>query len=278
MEMHWSLFEKSVFNYLEKNVAGEDLYFKHSGSSDSTKGDIEVFYKKIHRFNIECKKDKSQSSQFVLHINKDKKIFSFSKKNKSSSLKAEAIVEHMNNNFNYYTTLNKSMKLNNKLICDKDILYKFVIDNLITKGSRFIATARNLKEHNNIKNLIFLPIWDLENYFDIVGTYRTKRSGSNDPTKENLISFPYETIEIGKSKKKYFVYDKNSEIPKIIGENFFLAKVDPSSGLRRVRFRGKTQNHNVIFSLYLKNISKNNNTDNYIKKLISQEINISRNK
>ena len=118
----------------------------------------------------------------------------------------------------------------------------------------------------------------MENYSNVFTTFRTKQSGSKNPNKENLTSFPYETIEIGQSKKKYFVYDKNSEISKIIGENFFLAKVDPSSGLRRVRFRGKTQNHNVIFSLYLKNISKNNNTDNYIKKLISQEINISRNK
>ena len=50
--MHQSLFEKSVSNYLDKNVGEEDLCFKHSGFSDSAKGDIEVSFKNIHRFKI----------------------------------------------------------------------------------------------------------------------------------------------------------------------------------------------------------------------------------
>ena len=93
----------------------------------------------------------------------------------------------------------------------------------------------------------------MENYFNVFATFRTKQSGSKNPNKENLTSFPYEIIEIEKSKEKcYFIYDKNSKIPDRIGENFFLAKADSSSGLRKVRIRGKTKNHNVIFSLYLK--------------------------
>ena len=51
----------------------------------------------------------------------------------------------MNNNFNYYSKLKKSNHLNIKLLCEKELLYEFVIDNLIFKGSKFIATAENLE-------------------------------------------------------------------------------------------------------------------------------------
>ena len=251
--MPWKLFEESVFNYLIENIASEDLKFEYLGNRDSTKGDIAVIYRNNKIFNIECKENKSQSSQFVLELDREKEIFFFSKKNKSISSKANQIICHMNNNFNYYSKLKKSNYLNNKLLCKKELLYEFVIDNLISKGSKFIATAENLEELNSKKNIIFFSTNQLENYFNIFATFRTKQSGSRNPNKENLTSFPYETIEIEKSKKKcYFIYDKNSKIPDRIGENFFLAKADPSSGLRKVRIRGKTKNHNVIFSLYLK--------------------------
>ena len=128
----------------------------------------------------------------------------------------------MNNNFNYYSKLKKSNYLNNKLLCEKELLYEFVIDNLISKGSKFIATAENLEELNNKKNIIFFSTNQLENYFNVFATFRTKQSGSKNPNKENLTSFPYETIEIEKSKEKcYFIYEKNSKIPDRIGDNFF---------------------------------------------------------
>ena len=149
--MPWKLFEESVFNYIIENIASEDLKFEYLGNRDSTKGDIAVIYRNNKIFNIECKENKSQSSQFVLELDRDKEIFFFSKKNKSISSKANQIIGHMNNNFSYYSKLKKSNYLNNKLLCEKELLYEFVIDNLIFKGSKFIATAENLEELNNKK-------------------------------------------------------------------------------------------------------------------------------
>ena len=270
--MPWKLFEESVFKYLTENICIEDVNFSYLGNSDSTKGDIEVNFRNAQIFNIECKENESQSSQFVLEIDRKNEIFFFSKKNKSSPSNANQIINHMNNNFNYYAGLKKSKNLNNKLLCEKEFLYKFVIDNLISKGSRFIATSKNRKEPYNQKNIIFFPTGELENYFDLFGTYRTKQSGSRIPSKKDLIAFPYETFEIQEFKKKrFFVNDINSEIPDRIGDKFFLQKVN-SFGRRELRIRGKTKNHNVIFSLKLKKNPKNNICENYIKNLISQEI------
>ena len=270
--MPWQLFEESVFKYLTENICIEDVNFSYLGNSDSTKGDIEVNFRNAQIFNIECKENESQSSQFVLEIDRKNEIFFFSKKNKSNPSNANQIISHMNNNFNYYAGLKKSKYLNNRLLCEKEFLYKFVIDNLISKGSRFIATSKNRKETYNEKNIIFFPTRELENYFDLFGTYRTKQSGSRIPSKKDLITFPYETVEIEEFKKKrFFVNDINSEIPDRIGDKFFLQKVN-SFGKRELRIRGKTKNHNVIFSLKLKKNLKNNICDNYIKKLISQEI------
>ena len=270
--MSWKLFEESVFKYLTENICIEDVNFSYIGNSDSTKGDIAVIYRNNHLFNIECKKKKSQSSQFVLEIDREKKVFIFSKGNKSNPSKANEILNHMNKNFYYYATLNKSKKLDNKLLCAKELQFKFVIDNLISKGSRFIATEANYKGLNK-ENIVFFPTGELENFFEIYGKYRTKQSGTTEPSKKALISFPYKTIEIKKSKKKrFFVDDRGSKIPDRIGEGFFLAKVDPFTGLREVRFRSKTKNANVIFSLLLKKSFKNNSDDNYIRSLIFQEI------
>ena len=282
--MPWKLFEESVFKYFTENITIEDVNFAYLGKSDSTKGDIEVNFRNTQIFNIECKESESQSSQFVLEIDRKNEIFFFSKKNKSSPSNANQIINHMNNNFNYYAGFKKSKNLNNKLLCEKEFLYKFVIknisnntnisniDNLISKGSRFIATSKNRKEPYNQENIIFFPTSELENYFDLVGTYRTKQSGSRIPSKKDLITFPYETLEIEEFKKKrFYVNDINSEIPDRIGDKFFLQKVN-SFGRRELRIRGKTKNHNVIFSLKLKKNLKNNICDNYIKKLISQEI------
>ena len=270
--MPWKLFEESVFKYLTENICIEDVNFSYSGNSDSTKGDIEVNFRNAQTFNIECKENESQSSQFVLEIDRQNEIFFFSEKNKSNPSNANQIINHMNNDFNYYAGLKKSKNLNNKLLCEKEILYKFVIDNLISKGSRFIATSKNRKGPYNKKNIIFFLTSELENYFDLFGTYRTKQSGSRIPSKKDLIAFPYETFEIEEFKKKrFFVNDINSEIPDRIGDKFFLQKVN-SFGRRELRIRGKTKNHNVIFSLKLKKNLKNNICDNYIKNLISQEI------
>ena len=132
--MPWKLFEESVFNYIIENIASEDLKFEYLGNRDSTKGDIAVIYRNNKIFNIEYKENKSQSSQFVLELDRDKEIFFFSKKNKFISFKVNQIIGHMNNNFNYYSKLKKSNYLNIKLLCEKELLYEFVIDNLIFKG------------------------------------------------------------------------------------------------------------------------------------------------
>ena len=155
--MPWKLFEESVFNYLIENIASEEIQFEYLGNSDSTKGDIAVIYRNNKIFNIECKENKSQSSQFVLELDRNKEIFFFSNKNKSNPSKANQIIDHMNNNFNYYSKLKKSNYLNNKLLCEKELLYEFVIDNLISKGSKFIATAENLEVINKKKKYNLFP-------------------------------------------------------------------------------------------------------------------------
>ena len=141
--MPWKLFEESVFKYLTDNIRIEEVHFEYLGNSDSTKGDIEVNFRNTKIFNIECKENESQSSQFVLEIDRKNEIFFFSKKNKSSPSNANQIINHMNNNFNYYAGLKKTKYLNNKLLCEKEFLYKFVS---IVKQSGikvFIIHARN---------------------------------------------------------------------------------------------------------------------------------------
>ena len=78
--MPLKLFKESIFNYLIGNIASEELQFEYLVNSDSTKVDIAVIYLNNKIFDIECKENKSQSSQFVLELDRNKEIFFFQKK------------------------------------------------------------------------------------------------------------------------------------------------------------------------------------------------------
>lgn len=243
----WQNFELECYNYLNKTY-GNICDFKYWGKSDSTKSDImvttqdDVFY-------IEVKESTAQSGQFVLIPDKDKKEFIFSNKNKTKPNEfTNIITESMNTDFDRF---NDAGTAGQKININKNIFSQWIIDYYKAKNVKFIITK-------SFEYIIF-PIDKFADYFDIVATYREKKSGSSGLAKKYYsdvllkLNSIYPNIQSHIYDSKLFVnYPSNISGKCFVhdGKEIFLS--DKGSGEYEVRQLSKTRNKNVIFSLSLK--------------------------
>lgn len=266
--MTWRLFEKNVTSYLNSLFDDNIFSFKNFGSSNSNKTDISVFYRNKVICNIECKYKKSQSSQFVLLTDFEQKKFIYSKKNKSPIEDAYELLQHMNGRFGYYSQKKNNNSINNTLLCDEEVLYNFVMRNLSRKADLIISSDYS-DNFNNERPLTITPISKLPLNYNISATYRTKRSGTRAANKNDLIDINIETID---KNGRFFITDKETRLPIYLTEKIYLSNAD-RDGNREIRIRSNTNNANVIFTLSLKNESKKNNTETFIRDYLFQLIN-----
>ena len=274
--MGWQKFEENVYKFLKNTLDIKNLTLDHKGGSDSTTSDIKFSVNNSQKFILEVKKNIAQAGQFVVVGNVKNKKYSVSAKT-VCTLETKSIITHMNNN-NYYRLEEKKFENAPKgkkeaieLICDKKLMYKRVIAQMKTK-SYFIASSHHDKDSNFSKEnpLIIEKIDDLENYFDITGTYRPKWSGSAP------LPIPkYEDVKkIFKCKEegnRLYVIDQNNQYQKYWTEkltpttdrfdaHLYLSK-PIKNDLREVKKLSTTYNSNVIFTLKLKEKNKLDHTD-----------------
>ena len=264
--MGWKDFEKNVTKYLNTNIDLSGVTFINTGGENSNEPDINVLFNSNKIFSIECKKSKSQSSQFVVINNRNS--FIYSEKNRTDPISTEAIIDHMNNHHHYYQSNDTSININLK--CDKHLMFDRVINHLKVK-SKLIISSDYDDDFNASKPLSVFHIDEIKQYFIIDGKYRTKRSGSSPAKKNDLGFIINETIE---KDGRFYLEDPNNLRDSYLGkDNFlFLSKKTDKRGLREIRKRGKTMNANVIFTLELKQDSKKHSDLEIIRKLIYQFI------
>lgn len=263
--MKWQKFELNVTEYLNSIYGDESLKFICKGGSDSTKSDIFLIHNDKNVLNIECKYHVSQSSQFVLMEDLDKKKFYFSPRNKSDKNDAKNLINHINDNYQYYSKKNSLKYLNNKLICDLSIIEEYVINNLQKKSS-LIITSDFTDNFSNKKPLTISKVRDIPKNYNITGTYRTKQSGTRAAIINDTSTLP---IDIIKKNDRLYIYDPNEKNNKYQDNHLFLSKVN-TEGYREIRKRSSTYNANVIFNLQLKDDRKQHTCNNFLKNEIIQ--------
>ncbi len=260
--MAWKKFEKACFKYLSDKHSGE-FSFKSHGQSDSTKADVEVISFGKSKFFIEIKEDISQCCQFVVFPNDETKKFEVSAGVKSPDTQnRRAIVKFMDERYKKFSKVGSS---GISLDIDKDILYGWVNDFYTAKKVKFFITKGD--------EYIIFPISKFSYYFDISAVYRKKRSGSNEPNKdnnyeeieagikENSISGDVEFAFVGNKNRCFFHTNSNIEKQRIVCSNYtyqfktnghskkIKAKNDYVYEVRRL---SNTNNPNVICQLSLK--------------------------
>jgi len=261
---NWELFEENSTEFLNSTVQIKNLSFIRSGGTNSNISDISVNFKSKNIFNIECKFKTSQAAQFVVFNDVKKSSFFDSAKNKGKKDRRTPIIDHMNNNYKYY-----SSKGSVELICNKDLMFNAVKEHYRDKKVLFFISSNHFEEFSKKNFIKVIGLNEMKDNFDISGVYRVKRSGTSDvPQKDisyvkNIISEELGKcrFEINKNKLylqtneslKNFYLDKEKYLLSPVGKNTY-----------RVKKRSNTQNSNIIFTL---TFNPKNTTDNGLKKL-----------
>ena len=167
---NWEKFEFSVAEHLNKIYKESDIFFISHGGSNSNISDISIKKGKKDLFNMECKYDTSQAGQFVVINDESGKEFIDSPLNKGNQSRRQNIIDHMNKEYNYYSSSNKSIELR----CQKQLMIDAIIEHYESKNVLFFASSHY---HSNLnKNFLkIIEINDIGNQFDISGVYRKKR-------------------------------------------------------------------------------------------------------
>jgi len=252
---NWEIFEKSASEFLEKHMNDKDIEFKVVGGSDSTIPDINVYKNKQYITTIEAKFIPSQSGQIVVIDNQTSFSFSQESVNKFSKY-TEIIIKHLNDNFSKYKSYSsKSIKLD----IDKSILFNWVKTNYDNKGAKWIVSS---KKFDNLtkEDLLFIPLNEMDNYFDISASFRIKRSGSGSvplSSQDNVIKlidkkFGNITYETKIIDKKLYILTESSISKTHLEEKFFISTLKNSKYEVRKLNGTENPNPNVVFELKLK--------------------------
>lgn len=245
----WGIFEEECFEFLSKTYGSVSVKFEKSGMSDSTAPDVKVFINGVNTFNIETKMSSAQCGQFVLIPDDINKLFNFSSQNKYPENEySNKMKELMNKDFIGYMKAGTAGK---KLEMEESIFYSWIKGYYAKKNVKFFITKST--------GYVIIPIEKFEQYFDVSTTYRMKKSGSSEPSKDNyaeikeLLNKSGVDVNLENKGKKLFIVSKRD-----IGElklygvnyNYKLAKKDDYKF--EVRRLSNTCNSNVIFSIKLK--------------------------
>lgn len=250
--MTWKKFEENVYDFIKSNLDFNNIHIVHMGNSNSTVSDIDFYHKSNKIFTIECKQAHSQASQFVVKKDEVNKKFFWSQSNKSpKDSAAEKIINSMNNDFEYYSQVNKDDKLDVDLICGRSLMFERVISQIKSKAS-FIASSNHMTNFSKENPLLICKIDDIPENFDITGKYRVKKSGSSELPKKERFKYnkKYKDKILEVDGKIYILDPKKEYTPEKEGE-YFSKELD-DKGYREIRKLSKTKNANVIFSLNLK--------------------------
>lgn len=240
--MNWKDFEYKSLYFLKENFGD---FFELQGASNSTVSDI-LCKKRDKEFYIEAKDNPSQCGQFVLLPIETKQIFEFSPRNKTYENRyAKEIIKYMSDNYNKFCAAGTQGK---DIEMDKNIFYKWIIDYYKNiKNVEYFITNVN-------EDFLIFPTEDFEKYFDVVGKYREKKSGSRSLNKSNI---PDLEKALKKENIHYDLHDlkitseNNLANKTFYGEKYnYLLREDGTE--YKVRMLSNTRNANVIFSIELK--------------------------
>lgn len=255
MAEKWEEFEIASAAFLTEHFKGIDnLEFVSSGKSDSNVPDIIVRVSGIELFSIEAKLSPAQSGQFVIVENDNK--YELSKKNKNENKYSNEILKYINENYiNYKIVTQRGLNLQ----LPGTLMVDWVKEHYKGKKSEFMITSTEI---DGFKKILYTD--QLEEYFDVTGTMRRKKSGSRHIAAKD---FENGKIELEKHAEMHGLRIKNIDttnkfivnffddksVNKNVGSEYFLSQKKDFYILRK---KGNTNNVTVVFSLKYKGDKK----------------------
>lgn len=247
---NWQIFENNVIDFLGKEF--KDVSFTNTGDRNSTVSDIKVQNKNNHLF-IEAKYMPSQSGQIVVLIKNGKFEFSTASKNTLNPCTTQ-IINKLNENFSLYSNIEQSSI---PISIDSTILFGWIKQTYLDKNTKWIISSH--KHTGFTKNeLIFVPINEMNNYFEVSTSLRRKKSGSSSVSGSRQQEVKLLCEKIFNKDIKIIENKSYIELPCLpknihLDENYCLKKEPLNNNLYEIRKKGTTNNPNIMFELKLKN-------------------------
>lgn len=264
---NWEKFEEACFSYLKKHFANEEIDFIKTGGHTSTHSDILFSRQNKPQYYIEAKMNQAQCGQFVLFPDNTQQRFIFSKRNKSDEKYAHAIIDYLNQHFEEYK--NPSTKA---IACPPNLLSQWIINHYQKEYQvKYVITQAEDGQY------IIFPIEQFDHYFAISAVYRTKKSGSANPSVKDINELSillqdnrYADCSIMRRRKHVF-----AQIPTLTDSSITLSGETSSflfkktaDNIYKITKLSNTYNANVIFSITLKQSQNINDLEHFKNSLL----------
>lgn len=263
--MSWQDFEKIAKNFINKIIKINNVRIDGKGGSNSNVKDLIVIKNNKEIFNIEVKEQKSQIAQFVVEIDEKNKKFYLGRINDLAKEKTQEILEHMNQNYEYYKNPTQNSI---KLKCDKEMMYRCIENYFKEKKIKFLISS------SNEKDCVIISSKNFKKNFSITsGNYRRKKSGSSDlPIKfrkeiKEYLNNKFSDSHFEEGGSKFFIKIKkilNKQLDSKLKRTFelknfniFLSETKVEMKFR-IKKLSKTNGPTVIFSIDFHNKTNDN--------------------
>ena len=243
-------FELRCFEYLKSFYKNKNVTFECEGGMDSTVSDIAVVKNNHIDFYIEVKDSNAQSGQFVLLADESRRQFVFSSGNKSEENDmTDIIIDYMNNDFDRF---NNAGTAGATLDIDKSVFTSWITDHYSRMNVKYFISSYH-------GNFVIFPIRYFDKYFDVVSTYRVKKSGSTEPAKRDfqtvkdaIVQITGNTSFIEEGKKLFVELDSCPSVDRFVLGNYTYYFSDKGNYLYEIKRLSNTYHMNVIFGIVIK--------------------------
>jgi len=246
----WEVFQNKATEFLNDNF---NINFAMEGGFDSTTSEITARNKDQVITTIEAKFCPAQAGQIILLSDGTK--FEFSDKSKNSSNKyTQEIIKYLNSNYSSF------LGTNSATIPVTDISYSTLFNWVKTvyseKNVEWIIASEQFDILNE-EDLLFVPLNEIENYFDISVTFRRKKTGNIHIPGKDITDFEYDMdlvtkdYTIKRTNTKYLL-TLNERVSNFnIGTKYLLSMTNKECQYY-IKKKDMNTNPNVMFQLKLK--------------------------
>ena len=245
----WEIFQDEATDFLNNYF---NANFSMDGGLDATTSYITV-RKGIQLITtIEAKYGSTQAGQVVLESLDNK--FSFCDKSKNESNKyTQEIIKYLNAN---YSSFKGSNTASIHVDISDNILFNWVKTIYEEKNVEWIISSNKF---NNLalKDLLFIPINEIENYFDISLVFRRKKTGNTQIPGKDIVDFKEQLDEITKDYKikktdnKYLLTTNSRLTDFNIGSRYLVSMTNVDCQYY-IKKKDINTNPNILFQLNLK--------------------------
>ncbi len=245
----WEIFQDEATDFLN-NYFNAD--FAMEGGFDATTSHITVRKSNHLITTIEAKFGPTQAGQIVLEPVNSKFTFCDKSKNYSNSYTQE-IIKYLNSNYSLFSGSNTAsihVDISNSL------LFNWVKTIYREKDVEWIISSNKFNKLT-LKDLLFIPINEIENYFDISLVFRRKKTGDTQIPGKDIIDFKDQLdlitkdYQIKKTNNKYLLTTNSRLLDFNIGVKYLVSMTNVDCQYY-IKKKDINTNPNVMFQLNLK--------------------------